>query len=386
MRTIILYIFMFSSLLSFAQKYDSSNSMSRIGLVYYVQDENGFFHKKENVNLSIVMDPISTYAYDKKSQELYMITNNANCVVRLNDNLAKFFKKSKSIPQLKEKELEKAISEQNADLEGKYQRINKARQKHINDSIQRWKEDSIKKFREDSIKADNKKRKEIEYRKNHEWDWVPTAKNSLYCILCEKYITTRDSSVCYAIKNDSIYWAEVMEGDLDLTYLHIHTAELTKKLKENARFKYHTEIFKDSLENCIPIMSKSFAAYKSYLYYEEYLDKLKKKAPNGYFLDWGWDKEYSSISFNFRFLNTNKKTLKYIDVYWVLKNDVGDIRKSGKFSGTGPLAEWESASWNWDHSSYYVSGDASKMSLSKVVITYMDGSKITLPYAKIMVN
>lgn len=76
--------------------------------------------------------------------------------------------------------------------------------------------------------------------------------------------------------------------------------------------------------------------------------------------------------------------MKYIEVYWACTNDVGDIRKTGRFQGTGPLQEWESASWNWDHSSYYVSGDASKMNLTKVVITYMDGSKITIPKNKIM--
>jgi hypothetical protein len=85
-------------------------------------------------------------------------------------------------------------------------------------------------------------------------------------------------------------------------------------------------------------------------------------------------------------MNTNKKTIKYIDVYWVLKNDVGDVRKSGHFSGTGPLEEWSSASWEWDHSSYYVSGDASRMYLTKVIITYMDGTKVTIPKDKIWYN
>ena len=208
----------------------------------------------------------------------------------------------------------------------------------------------------------------------------------LFCVLCEKGITTRDSSLCYAIIKDSIYWADIIEGDLGVSYNHIHAAEVSKDLKKNISYAVHMEFYRDSLENIIPIMSKFYAGLKNYISYQDYLEKLKKKAPNGYFLGWNWDKEYSSISFNFRYLNTNKKTIKYIDVYWVLKNDVGDIRKSGHFSGTGPLGEWESASWDWDHSSYYVSGDASKMSLTKVIITYMDGSKVTIPKDKIWYN
>ena len=107
---------------------------------------------------------------------------------------------------------------------------------------------------------------------------------------------------------------------------------------------------------------------------------------NGLFLDWGWDKEYSSIEFNFKYMNTNSNTIKYIEVFFVVTNDVGDVRKTGSFRGTGPLEEWESASWNWDHSSYYVAGDATKMNISKVIITYMNGSRVTIPKSKLRFN
>jgi len=370
----------------FGQIYNSSNSLSRIGINYYVQDENGFFHKQEYVNLDKVVDPISTYAYDKKTQDLYLITKTGNCVVRVNEALAKYFKKSKTVPMLKEKDLLELISIKNKDLEAKFDKYNSDRQKYLNDSIERAFQDSLKKAKDDSIKQANEILKELNYRKNHDWSWVPTRKCQLFCVVCEKTITTRDSSLCYAIKNDSIFWADRIEGDLGLTYRHIHAAEVPKVLKNNFIFKYHYNVYRDSLENSIPLMSKLYAGIRDYMYYEEYLDVLKKRAPHGYFLDWSWDCEYSSISFSFKYLNTNKKTIKYIDVYWTLKNDVGDVRKTGHFSGTGPLEEWESATWSWDHSSYYASGDASKMSLSKVIITYMDGTKVTIPKDKIWYN
>ena len=85
-------------------------------------------------------------------------------------------------------------------------------------------------------------------------------------------------------------------------------------------------------------------------------------------------------------MNTSSKTIKYIKVYWTVKNDVGDVRGSGSFSGTGPVESMSSASWNWDYSSYYVKGDASKMRITKVVITYMNGTVKTLTGDSIIFN
>ena len=109
--------------------------------------------------------------------------------------------------------------------------------------------------------------------------------------------------------------------------------------------------------------------------HDQYVSKLKKEAPYGYFDSWDWNDEYSMVTFNFRYVNTNPKTIKYIAVYFKITNGVGDVRKTGYFQGTGPLKCGESASWDWDSSSYYVAGDASNMSITKVVITYMNGTK-----------
>ena len=77
-------------------------------------------------------------------------------------------------------------------------------------------------------------------------------------------------------------------------------------------------------------------------------------------------------------MNTNSQTIKYIDVYFRVTNGVGDVRKTGHFQGTGPLRELESATWDWDTSSYYVAGDASNMSITKVILTFMNGTKKVL--------
>ena len=150
--------------------------------------------------------------------------------------------------------------------------------------------------------------------------------------------------------------------------------------------QYHYTVFSDSLNSRYnDIEPNELEGINSSWFYKHML-AIKNVAPNGYFLDWGWDSEYSSISFHFRYMNTNKNTIKYIEVFFVVTNDVGDIRKTGSFKGTGPLEEWESASWNWDHSSYYVAGDASKMNISKVIITYTNGTRVTIPKNKLRFN
>lgn len=61
-----------------------------------------------------------------------------------------------------------------------------------------------------------------------------------------------------------------------------------------------------------------------------------------------------------------------------MTNDVNDVCGRGYFRGVGPLKEGESASWKWDDSSYYVSKSATTMSFSKLILTYMNGTKQVL--------
>lgn len=380
---LISLIFLSYCLMGSSQTFDSRTSLSRVATVYYEEDSDGFFRKKENVTLNHVSGIILSYGYNKKSQELYCLTDNSNCIITLNDVLAKVYKKSNSIPQIKEKDVTTLIEEKNKELAEKFERKNKDRLKHIEDSIAKAKEDSIKKAKEDSMRRERQMQLDAEYIKNHKWYKVPTNNCRLYCPICEENISTNDSTLCYAIKNDSIFWAERKTGTFANSYFIIHCAKLPNELITNSGFQYHTKLFADSLANNLSYMSESYAAIKNYLNYSDYLEEVRKEAPRGYFDNWSWDNEYSSITFSFRYTNTNKKTIKYIEVFWACSNDVGDIRKTGSFRGTGPLAEWESASWNWDHSSYYVSGDASKMKLTKVLITYMDGTKVTIPRDKI---
>lgn len=368
-----------------AQNYNSTNSLARVALVYYVQDGKGFFQKKENVNLQEVSEIVSSYGYNKKSHELYLETERANCIVTVNDDLHKILKKSKSIPQMKDNELSIKSIEVSKKLEEKFTRLNQAREKFINDSIQKAREDSIKKAREDSIRFAKLAKQKDDYRKAHNWRWVPINKTHLSCSLCDKSVYSEDSLFCMAFRNDTLYHLSFEDVALDESYMKIHKMYVPTSLKSDEQFKYHFEVYGDSLRAFKLTALEDPESFNSYSAYEA-LQKVHAKAPNGYFEDWGWNDEYGSISFHFRYTNTNKNTIRYIEVFWVVTNDVGDVRKTGCFKGTGPLAEWETASWNWDHSMYYVAGDATNMNITKAIITYMNGSKVTIPKNKLWFN
>lgn len=370
------------SLVMNAQSFNASNSLARVALVYYFIDNSGFYNKKENINLLEVSNIISTYGYDKKSHELYVETDKGNCVVTVNDDLHKILKKSKTIPQLKSEDLRAKANAISKAIEEKYQRLNEARQKQIAASVEKARRDSIQKAKDDSLRVLAEQNKKDSYIKNHRWFSVPSKKNRIYCEFCEKSVETDDSLICYAIKNDTIYWVGYERGKLDIVIRHIHAGKIPDILSKDKDFIYHREVYNDSLSSITKI-NMDLAEKVNGERFVDYLKQLKREAPNGLFLNWGWDSEYSTISFNFRYMNTNKNTIKYIEVFFVVTNDVGDIRKTGSFKGTGPLEEWESASWDWDHSSYYVAGDASKMNISKVIITYTNGTKVTIPKNKL---
>lgn len=369
-----------------AQVYDSSNSLERKALLIYELGEDGFYHKKENVNLDKVNLVMAKYGYNKKTHELYVETSWANCIITVDDNTHKTIKKNKSIPQLKPEELTTLANVVSQKVEDKYERLNTDRRKRIEEAREQARIDSIQRAIADSLRIAVENKKESDYRKCHHWDRVPTKKKDMYCIICEKSVDTNDSIICYALRNDTIYWGEIKEGMRGYFYHQTHVAEIPLSIKKDKDFQYHYKVFKDSLETPPQAMNLLIALKGNLEDLSKYLKILRESAPNGFFLDWNWDSEYSNITFSFTYQNTNKNTIKYIEVFFVVTNDVGDVRKTGSFKGTGPVEPWESASWNWDHSSYYVAGDASKMSLSKVIITYMNGTKVTIPKHKICYN
>ena len=362
-------------------QYTSENSFMRKAIVLFQKDAKGFYQPSQDVMVDCIYGVTKNYAYDKKNHNLYVLTANGNFVVTLNKDYAKIVKKNKLIPQLKTEEALELSRKYTEDLSFKMEQYNKdrrdsiylARKKFIEDSIAYEKALAEIKKRNEKIKKD----RELAYKANHDWRSVPTGKIELHCSICDKSIA-KDSLTCLGIKNDSIYFFTLAKGYYNQKFALEHVAKIPSNLANYKDFKYHCEVYRDSLDSHSKILSNDLVNYLSASFTLEAFKEAKKLAPFGYFGDWGWDNEYGYVTFNFEYTNLNSKTIKYIDVYWYVTNDVNDICGRGNFKGVGPLKEGASASWEWDDSPYYVSGSASNMSISKVILTYMNGTKQVL--------
>ena len=251
-------------------------------------------------------------------------------------------------------------------------------------------QDSVSTFnKKDSITSKNEQ--DEKYRETHKEDWsfFPLDSFEYYCNNCKWYHPLvfegykNDRRACiFAFTRDTLVYTTVTAGIFNIPILKTHFKSL-KGCKIPQKFLYHMEVFKDSLSD----IDGSIPFIVDYLNNDnniEYYSEIKKIAPFGFVDEWYWDKEYSNLSFSIKYTNTNSKTIKYLTIYFKATNGVGDVRKIGYFQGTGPLEEWETGTWNWDYSDYYVAGDTNYMIITKIVITYMNGSKKILTKNKII--
>ena len=398
---VLTFTFCFANVFtSNAQVYNSLNSTTRCALTMYVMDNNGFYRQQSNRYVDFVDGIVERYAFDKSARLLYVMTENANYSITVTEDEAKRIKKENLVPIMKQTYIQSLIPMYNSRLYAKFEEMNKARQREIEDSIQQVKKrekqiaDSLEAVRiaeeharqeQERIEREAALRQQAvvklaEYRKSHDWHIVPID-SRVSCVLCDyekgsSYHSSKDSIYVIGIANDSVYYMTSKMKDLGQSYSVLHISPLSQ-IMNNSEFQYHFEAFKDSLNK-----RSSNLSYKSVLsynkkQYDEYLAKIKKIAPFGYVGEWSWDNDFS-VSFHVDYCNTSKTTIKYIDFYWKVLNGVDDVRGTGSFSGTGPVDEWETATWNWDYSHYYVAGDADYMKITKIVITYMNGTKKVL--------
>lgn len=280
-------------------QYSNQNSLIRKALVLYQLNSQGYYERKTDVMLEQVSGVENNYAYEKKAQNLYVLTSNANIVITLNDGYAKIIKNNKGIVQLKGDALNAEIQKQTRLLDEKYAQLNNLRTKHLKDSIQKAREDSIKQAEKVAALALAYKNKVEDYRRTHTFRQVPTSQVSLKCDMCDKSFE-KDSVFSLGIANDSVYFITRTDGDLGLSYIEAHKAKIPEKLATNDAFRFHYEVFKDSLTKD-DVDYDGMAYYFDYKYYQDYRNELKRIAPYGYFDGWGWNSEYSVISFNFRY-------------------------------------------------------------------------------------
>ncbi len=78
MRRIILLWLVMCAFLSVRAQYTSYNSFIRKALISYQRNSKGFYERKAEEMLDVVTGVESNYAYDKKAQNLYVLTENRN--------------------------------------------------------------------------------------------------------------------------------------------------------------------------------------------------------------------------------------------------------------------------------------------------------------------
>lgn len=229
-----------------------------------------------------------------------------------------------------------------------------------------------------------------EYRTKNKWDVIPLRLGDfgcLQCCICNSGCTGSDSyyPTFIYVDNDSIFWKEEKDGYFYEKKIIYHCSALPKKLKENPEFKFHYEVFQDSLNERKYMASEYVISMLNMAEELDYMGRIEKLAPFGFINKRSWNADYDILSFTMQYVNTNVKTIKYIEVFWYTKNDVGDIRDRGSVRGTGPVEYWHSGYWSWDDVDI-VTRDVTSFGITKIVITYMDGTKKVLPENKIAAN
>lgn len=381
------------------ERFDASNSYHIETLEAYAPDAQGYLVQSKNPTYAV--DSIDhIYAYDKKTKTAYVQTARGNYAVMLKDDMAKQVQKDKSVNKLKGKDLQAAIEVCNIRLKQKAEKYNldheaymqvlreQARQKRIEDSIKEaHRQDSLARVREAERLA-QEQRELQEYRKTHDWHWMPRDGAKIKCLMddCDNYLTD-DSIYCFCLVQDTIYYATFNEIALGKGCTRIHYAKHTVDPVKEPNMAFHIKAYADSLYKPDSMsMTPSLAVALNLYNLENAVNDIQKMAPYGFIEDWGWGDDYGTLTFNITYCNLNKKTIKYLDVYWVLKNDVNDTRGSGHFKGTGPVDYLSSGSWEWDNTLHFVAGDATTMYITKIIITYMNGTTKVLTGKNIIYN
>lgn len=155
---------------------------------------------------------------------------------------------------------------------------------------------------------------------------------------------------------------------------------ISNDLKQERYMDYHFSKVKS--DNRIDTIDTSFKHLYG-LYYYSSLNDISKKFKYGYIDDYSWStNSVNGIKLEFDYVNTNPNTIKYIDVYFTLKNAVGDIctidySNYGKVRLIGPIEEYETGSYKTDVIGY-ASSIPKSMRITKIVLTYMNGKTYTL--------
>lgn len=344
---------------------------------------DGLYHKFETNGVRFFSDEYSQYnkaveglehfyCYDDNNNMFYYYTENTIGFYNpTHSNYIKFIKnymKEGKVKKVKEEEAMLLTMNILEEMDEKYQKKN------------------------DSI-AQKKVKTMEEYRKSHDWRNLSMSKSyGLKCEFCDINHYMKDYRVMF-ISADTLYYL-LEKPDMSLLGINqvgIHFSTLTSEFKNDSQFKEYIDIWRDSIANNSNFNNQGAAIF-NIIQYNEFKDKVMAAAPTGFMQKWGWNlNSAQGIEPYFSFFNTSKKTIKYVDFYFSIYNPVGDrcyLRYEnsyvGNVRGVGPVEPFDSGSWAWDRATHYTSADASEMRIVKLVITYMDGTKKTIPNSSII--
>lgn len=378
---------------------------SATALVSYSKDSQGFWIKRAPKDISdrSELDAVDLIGKNNKNRLLYAVSNTSIIEMSLDKKAYSEYKSDKRLLNLKEKEWEDLYISTSEKLANKFQQLNESRKKEIEDSIAEVRRIEQLKAQE-AARREARRRDSIltaeadqKYRETHPYnrlDLTSLKKNLnfteerslLKCAVdgCDHRIDDSEMMLM-SVKNDTIVYVDFTTPALDISVAKLHALVMNDKFKQDPVIHRHLRVWADSLnsdvESIIDIID-----YFNYNSAKEFFNEMKNKAPNGYIDSWGWDNEYGPVSFDVSFCNTNKKVIKYIKFFFSIYNDVGDVRGTGSVQGTGPVDEFETASWSFDRTGCWPRGDASRMRITKILITYMNGSTLTLTGNKIIYN
>lgn len=250
------------------------------------------------------------------------------------------------------------------------------REKFIKDSIEQ-------------VKIEEQKRHE--YRQTHNWH-TNSVHSYLECMTCNKhryldncYIVSLDSNNCYYLSNDPSLKM------LGIEYHELHRSRTPYSLP---LVKKYFEMWKDSIDNPKhnPKITPESAKVINEQRYRDFCEKLREKTPYGFITDFGANfNSVNGVEPYFEFFNTNKKTIKYIEFFFSVYNAVNDLcyldhKPIGSVKGVGPVESFNPSVWSWNRATHYTSGDANYIRITKIVLTYMDGTTKTLSGDSIVID
>jgi hypothetical protein len=372
-RKLLTFLMVLASLGCMAQ-FDAKNSLVRKIIVEYELDAEGFYQKKTGALVDVVDGVESTYAFEKKSGTVYAQTKFGNYMIVLNKEYAKVYKQSKLAPIFDEKLIDAEVDRVTKKITEHFEELNAQRRQHLKDSTERARRDSLEKARQDSIKLAQKRAEEQSYMRSHNWHEIPMSRIGIECVDCGKQVY-ENTIYSEGISNDTLYFVETVAGVMECSYQKLHAGIISPRLKNNQKFIYHCQIYKDSIYNR-PYLSLGYVNAVNKSHYEKYAEEVSVKAPNGY-VDWcAHDFQEGSLLFDFTYMNTSNKEIRAIDIYYNIRDAAGNSKKTGKLRGDGPVGVFESHSWSWTTDNKIPVPDSSvDLEITRLVIIYKDGKQ-----------